>query len=305
MKQPENAIVLAVGPGGTTAGLQFAVAEGRRSNRPVHLVHVLQIPGGEAYAGVYDGALQVATATLDEALAKAKDLAAGEVAVTGEVMGDGWTVQDLVDCSKHAALVVLEHRHLNNLHRFVTGSFANRVAAKSVVPVVSVPEGWDAVAVRPNVVTAAVQDPHEAGLLLRAAFEAAKERGAKLVVLHAWWLASGYDSVVVDKVMSDEWAARSREELAPVLTKLQARFPDVDVTVQVRHAPPLEALLDAAEGSQLLVIGRRHHLLPLGTHLGPVARATLDRSPAPVLVTPEPRSAATAEPSRPLAPVAR
>ena len=32
---------------------------------------------------------------------------------------------------------------------------------------------------------------------------------------------------------------------------------------------------------------RRHHLLPLGTHLGPVARAVLAGSTCPVLVTPE------------------
>ena len=42
-----------------------------------------------------------------------------------------------------------------------------------------------------------------------------------------------------------------------------------------------------AESSQLLVIGRRHHLLPLGSHLGPVARAVLQHSTAPVLLNPE------------------
>ena len=305
MNQPENAIVLAVGPDGSTAGVQFAIAEARRSKRPVHLVHVLQIPGGESYVGVYDGALELAKTTLGEALTRAKELAAGEVPVTGEVMDSGWTVQDLLDRSKHAALVVLEHRRLNKLRRLVTGSFANKVAAKATVPVVSVPEAWDPSANRPHVVTAAVQDPQEAGQLLRAAFAAAKERDAELVVLHAWWLASGYDSVVVDQALRDEWSARSREELAPVLKKLKARFPGVDVTVVVRHAPPVEAVLDAAAESQLLVIGRRHHLLPLGTHLGPVARAALDRSPAPVLVTPEPRTAATSKPSRPMTSAAR
>ena len=35
------------------------------------------------------------------------------------------------------------------------------------------------------------------------------------------------------------------------------------------------------------MIGRRHHLLPLRTHLGPVARAVLGHAATPVLVTPE------------------
>jgi nucleotide-binding universal stress UspA family protein len=39
------------------------------------------------------------------------------------------------------------------------------------------------------------------------------------------------------------------------------------------------------------VIGRRHHLLPLGTHLGPVARAALAHSTCPVLITPDARPA--------------
>jgi nucleotide-binding universal stress UspA family protein len=68
---------------------------------------------------------------------------------------------------------------------------------------------------------------------------------------------------------------------------LRQEFPDVEVSLAVLSAPPAEALLEAAQGSDLVVLGRRHHLLPLGSHLGPVTRTLLDRSPCPVLVTPE------------------
>ena len=138
-----------------------------------------------------------------------------------------------------------------------------------------------------GVVTVAVQDPVEAPAILRAGFAEARARGARLVVLHAWWLASGFDVVVVDGTIRDEWAARSREEMQPVLTPLRQEFPDVEVTIEVRHAPPVEAVLDAAESSDLLVLGRRHHLLPLWSHLGPVVRAALDHGNCPVLITPE------------------
>ena len=297
MNQPENAIVLAVGPDGSTAGLAFAVAEARTSHRPVHLVHVLEIPTGEAYVSTHDRCLDVATKTLDTALASAKELAAGTIPVTGEVVDNGWTVERLVTQGKDAAMLVLQHRHQGKLRRLVSGSFANRVAARAAVPVVSVPEDWTADTADRTVVTAAVQDPHEAGLLLRAAFAEAQQVHADLVILHAWWLASGYDGVVVDQAMRDEWAARTRDELAPVLDELKARFPDVHATVRVRHAPPVEAVLDAALESRLLVIGRRHHLLPLGSHLGPVARAALDRAGCPVLVTPEAKPVAPAGPA--------
>jgi nucleotide-binding universal stress UspA family protein len=92
---------------------------------------------------------------------------------------------------------------------------------------------------------------------------------------------------VVDETMRAEWSERSNRELGPVLDPLRAEFADVDVTVEVRHAPPVEAILDAAGVSDLLVLGRRHHLLPLGSHLGPVVRAALDHATSPVLVTPE------------------
>lgn len=68
----------------------------------------------------------------------------------------------------------------------------------------------------------------------------------------------------------------------------RAAFPDLSVTLDVRHGPAAEVLLDAAAHCDLLVVGRRHHLLPLGTHLGPVARAILDGSTCPVLMAPEP-----------------
>ena len=53
------------------------------------------------------------------------------------------------------------------------------------------------------------------------------------------------------------------------------------------EAPAVAAVLDGAENSGLLVLGRRHHLLPLGSHLGPVARAAIDHAACPVYITPE------------------
>ena len=136
-----------------------------------------------------------------------------------------------------------------------------------------------------------MQAAGEADDVLRAAFEEARERGADLVVLHAWWLANGYDTVIVDQAFRDEQDAQFRAEISPVLARLEARFPMVDATVLVQHAPPVDAVLAAADRSDLLVVGRRHHLLPLGSHLGPVSRAVIGRSPVPVLMTPEPEPA--------------
>ncbi|WP_028650879.1 universal stress protein [Nocardioides halotolerans] len=290
MTVPTNAVVLGIGADGFDAALAVAIAEARRTQRPLHLVHVLQLPPGDAYVGVYGGVLDAAKATLDGALAEARTLAGSDVPVTGELMDTGWVVDDLVRRTDGASLLVMQHRALSRVKRVFVGSMVHGVAGRAHVPVLSVPEGWDPTSSPKGVVTVAVQDPVEAPAILRSGFTEARDRGARLVVLHAWWLASGFDVVVVDGSVRDEWAARSREEMQPVLAPLQEEFPDVDVTIEVRHAPPVEAVLDAGEASDVLVLGRRHHRLPIGTHLGPVVRAALDHGSCPVLVTPELRS---------------
>jgi nucleotide-binding universal stress UspA family protein len=282
---PHDAIVVAIGSEGHDAVVAFAVAEARRTRRPLHLVHVVERVAAYSYVG-NSGILDAARATLDEATANAEAMAGDGVTVTAELVDDGWIVDDLVRHTEGASMLVLQHRALGRASRVIAGSTVHSVAGRARVPVVSVPDGWT-----PNepvgVVTAAVQDAVEASALLRAGLLEAEARGARLVVLHAWWLSSGYDVVVVDDAMRDEYSSQFRQEIASVLTPLRSEFPGVDVEVLVRHAPRSEAVLDAAEASDLLVLGRRHHLLPLGSHLGPVARAALDHATRPVLVTPE------------------
>ena len=287
MNAPQDAVVLGVGADGFDSALAFAIGEARRTSRALHLVHVLRLPPGDAYVGTYGGILDAARATLDEAAARATELAGADVTVTKELIDTGWVVDDLVRRTDAASLLVMQHRAMSRIKRVFVGSMVHGVAGRADIPVISVPEGWDGSAPNKGVVTVAVQDPVEAPAILHAGFTEARARGARLVVMHAWWLASGFDVVVVDGTIRDEWAARSREEMQPVLTPLREEFPDVEVAVEVRHAPPIEAVLDVAETSDLLVLGRRHHRLPLGSHLGPVVRAALDHGTCPVLVTPE------------------
>jgi nucleotide-binding universal stress UspA family protein len=287
MSAPSNAVVVGVGADGSEAALRFAVDEARRSGRPVHLVHVLQVPSGESYALLYGGALNGARAILDAAVDVAERLATGDVTVSSELVDRGRVVDELVSRATGDQILVLEHRALGRLRRSVGGSVVQSVAGRAHVPVVSVPAGWATRDEGPAVVTAAVQDAVEAATVLRPALEEARTRGASLVVLHAWWLVAGFDAGLVDATMRDEWAARARADLEPVVAPLRSAFADVEIAVEVKHAPPAEAVLDAAEVSDLVVLGRRHHLLPLRTHLGPVARAALGHATAPVLITPE------------------
>ena len=286
MNQPENAIVVAVGYQGCDAALAFAAQEAVRTQNPLHLVQVTALPDTAEYAGIYSSNVPDLDGPIDKALAQARQLVGeSSVAVTGERVEDHSHVAALVRHANRSRMIVLQHRRIGALKRIVTGSTTDGVAGRARVPVVSVPEDWSA-SHAGSVVTVAVQDAEEAAGLLRVGLEQARARRAALVVLHAWWLASGYDVVVVDDTMRRDWAERAQSSLAHALDELRTEYPDVQVTVQVQHAPPIEAILDATEQSALLVLGRRHHLLPLGSHLGPVARATLSHSACPVLMVP-------------------
>ncbi len=290
MSTPSKAVVVGVGDDGSRAAVSHAAAEAARQSLPLHLVHMLQVPVGEGYAPLYIDINRTGEATLAAARAHAEDLAGGEVPVTADLVSTGWVVEQLVHCTDDASLLVLQHRSLGRVQRALGGSVVQSVAGRTNVPLISVPEGRDPAADVRGVVTAAVQDPAESGDVLRTGFEEAHQRGAALVVLHAWWLGSAFDVGVVDDAFRAEVEARTHAELEPVVAPLRRDYPDVEVAVSVRHAPAVEAVLDGAESSDLLVIGRRHHLLPLGSHLGHVARSALSHSSCPVLVTPEPTS---------------
>ena len=69
MSTPSNAIIVGVSAEGSAAALEFAVEEAKRTSRPIHLVHVLMLPAGAAYADIYGNVQTDAEATLAEALA--------------------------------------------------------------------------------------------------------------------------------------------------------------------------------------------------------------------------------------------
>jgi nucleotide-binding universal stress UspA family protein len=284
---PEGAVVVGVGLAGAEAAITFAVEEASRARRPLHLLHVLRVRASDAYPAVYKVAAEAADEALDLALAQALEPAAGRVPVTCERVDDGWLVRDLVRHTGSASLVVLQHRRMGRWQRLVAGSTVSGVASRSAVPVVSVPEDWLPGREKDDVVTVGVQTPDEAAPLVRRALELARLRDARVVVVHAWWLYGGYDTMLTDPAFHAEQEREVRKALDPAIATARDGYADVPLTVEVRHEVPVRALLDSSTDSQLLVLGRRHHLLPLGSHLGPVVRAVLRDAAGPVLVAPE------------------
>ena len=75
-----------------------------------------------------------------------------------------------------------------------------------------------------------------------------------------------------------------------MVDRLGHEVADVPLEVDARHADPADALIDARRTTVLLVVGRHDAVFPMGSHLGPIARAVLREAACPVLLAdPRPR----------------
>ncbi len=277
-------IVVGVGPEEVESALAFAAEEAIRARCGLHLVHAVHVaPPGPENALLTDVDVEKwGREVLDLAVKRAEDMVDGAVPVTHE-LHRGAPVHVLVEAGRSARMVVLEHRHLSRLSRIVNRTVAGGVAARLPVPVVAVPSGWTPTD-GPKVVVAGVDVPERSDEVLRTAVAEAHARGASLRVVHAWsWPAYDPDATSY----GDEhrrWADRSRAEVRAALDRLGDESVAMEADVEVHPGRVIEAILGASVGADLLVIGRHDPLVPVGSHIGPVARAVLREAACPVLL---------------------
>jgi nucleotide-binding universal stress UspA family protein len=284
-------IVVGVGPDEVESALAFAADEAVRAGCGLHLVHAVSLvpPGPDQVLLPAIDLEAWGAERLAEVVKLADDLVQGAVPVTHEVR-HGTPVGALVDVGRTARMVVLEHRHLSRLSRIVNRTVAGGVAAHLRVPVVAVPSGWHEDQ-RRGVVVAGIDVPERSQEVLRAALAEAHARGARLRAVHSWSLPGPYEEAMAgDEVR--RWSDRSRAEVRAAIDALGDLSAAMDTDVQVVHGRAAEALVAASADAELLVIGRHDPLVPIGSHVGPVARAVLREATCPVLLaSPRPHRA--------------
>lgn len=276
-------IVVGVGPEEISSALEFAVEEATRAGCGLHLVHAVHVtPAGPETVLITGVDVEKwGRETLALAVKQADDLVDGAVPVTHELKV-GAPVQVLVDAGRSARMVVLEHRHLSRLSRIVNRTVAGGVAAHLRIPVVAVPSGWS----RPTgerIVVAGVDVPDRSAEVLAAAVAEARARGAALRIVHSWALPA-HEGMLIEPDEQRRWSDRSRAEVRAALDELGDESVAMDADVQVHPGRAIEAILEASQGAELLVIGRHDPLVPVGSHIGPVARAVLREATCPVLL---------------------
>lgn len=271
------------------AVLDWAVTEARLRHRPLTLVHAFEwaalgtsieaAPYGAVQELIHDNAHRIR----DEAAAAVR-ATAPDVQVTASVV-DGSPASVLVQASQTAALVVVGHRGRGGFAGLLVGSVAAKVAAHAVSPVVVVRPSSGAGPHAGRMVVGVDGSPHSAALL-GFAFEEASLRGLGLTALHAWrWpVSTGPGDMVPLVYDADEIRAEEIRLLTETMAGWQEKYPDVDVRRVVVRDRPAHALLDAAQGAALLVVGARGRGGFTGLLLGAVGLAALHHGPCPVAI---------------------
>ena len=277
-------VVVGVGTTEVDSALAYAAEEAVRAGCGLHLVHAVHLmPSGPRGALVPQAEMDKwGRETLDRAVKTAEGLVAGAVPVTHELR-HGMPVEVLTEVGAEARTIVLEHRHLSRVARVVNRTVAGGVAAHVRVPVVAVPSGWTRSTGTP-VVVAGVDVPERSQEVLAAAVAESRARGATLTVVHSWAVPVHYEGVPLEPDEHQRWTNRSKAEVRAALDALGDESVAIDAEVVVHPGRAVEAILDAAKGADLLVIGRHDPLVPYGSHIGPVARAVLREATCPVLL---------------------
>ncbi|MFF5446470.1 universal stress protein [Streptomyces sp. NPDC012888] len=188
-----------------------------------------------------------------------------------------------------AELAVLGSRGLGPVAALLLGSVSRDVAGRAGQPVALVRARG--VRVRPSGGTGVVLglDPAApADRLLRFGFAEAARRGGALRVLYVIGAPAAYGTPYggTSRPGDGRRHRAAAEHLAERLAPWRRTYPGVDVIGEVLSGAPAARLVRAAAGAELLAVGRRSRRLPLGPHLGEVARAVVRHSTVPVTVVP-------------------
>ncbi|GAA4098688.1 universal stress protein [Nocardioides kongjuensis] len=278
-----------VGHDGTYASsgaLRYALAEARRSDVPLRIVHAMPLQTSAfldlpVLAEELDAERQQVEATVRSEVARLADDVEVQV-----VTCHGAPASVLLGAAEDARLLVIGREHRTGLRRLLGGATTEDVAAHAGAPLVVVPEGWRDDQVPRQRVVVALKAPAHSTELLGAAFRRAEQSGAALRVVHAW---EPDDRVVGHR--PDGWTPqvllveRAVAAIDDLLGPWRRAFPGVVVHVEVHVADPRTDLLEESAAADLVVLLRGEAPV-LGPHLGGVLRPVLHAADCPVLLVP-------------------
>ncbi|QKW37011.1 universal stress protein [Actinomadura sp. NAK00032] len=193
----------------------------------------------------------------------------------------------LQEAAVDAGLVVLGARGHGGFGGLSVGFTAVQVCARGARPVIVVRSGQPQVGGHGGRLVVGVDGSPASEAALGFAFEEAALRRASVTAVCSWWdpaVLPGPDRVPFTdpQVIRSEAMARFDQAVAP----WQREHPNVPLDTEFVVDPPRQALVNAAQGAALLVVGDRGIGSVPQMLLGPVTQAALQQAPCPVAVVP-------------------
>jgi nucleotide-binding universal stress UspA family protein len=264
----------------------WAAGEAARLGVPLRLVHAYLLPaqsypeftvnGPEVREAFEQQGRQWLHEAAEAARAAVPDVEVGTVLVVDR------PAAALIAESRRARMIVLGSEGLGGFSGLLAGSVAVAVSAHGHSPVVVVREPVD----ERGPVVVGVDGSPVSEQAVAFAFGEASLRGAPLTAVIAWT-----DFLVVDSVYGSrftvDWSQvedQQRRLLAERLAGWQEKYPDVEVTRVVLRDRPVRALLTAAAGARLLVVGSHGHGGFTGMILGSTSQALVYHATCPLAV---------------------
>ncbi|MFF4948758.1 universal stress protein [Streptomyces chattanoogensis] len=300
-------IPLVVGVDGSEAGLEavdWAADEAVRHAVPLCLVHIAtsdQLPRpvtghpnhapSDVRTGREPPSDQEVRENADSVVASATLRArkrAPTVQLSSEVLyGDAAAA--LTGKGRNAFALVLGSRGLGDLAGLLLGSVSLAVAARADCPVVVVRGGVEHRDSRFGNVVVGIEDGAGSGTAVQFALREAQVRCCGLTAVHARCTATiGSPETTAPADWTPEARRRSPVQvLDDALCEPGDQCPHVVVSRRAVEGPAREALLEAASGADLLVVGARRRHGHFGLQLGLVNHGVLHHSPCPVAIVPQ------------------
>lgn len=194
----------------------------------------------------------------------------------------------LVNESRTASLIVLGKRGLHGL-RGRLGSVSAATAAHAECPVIVLPDGWDPAPGDFNgrVVLAVDKLGAESPSVLRAArYAKAHGRGLSLVSVIPTITSLPSGSAELDLAISEQLTDPARELLQTIEDHIAQQVPGLDISIHVLSGRPADALVQAADSAELVVMGTRGRGGFRGLLIGSVSQSVLVDAACPVMVVP-------------------
>ncbi|GHC91035.1 universal stress protein [Nocardiopsis terrae] len=280
-----------------SAALAWAAAEADRRGWPLHAVCALAMP---LVASMYAGSTRFPPS---EEITAQGHRVLGEASERVRELRPGVQVEEVLALEDPAAallrrsgpedLLVVGSRGLGAARSALDSSVSVRLAARAECPVVVVPVPEAAEPTEPHRIVVGVDGSEYSRRALDFALrEAARVEGGSVVVVHSWWVQLPFDpgSLVGGgwAPPSEELDERSRKMVAEMLEQVSGGETEgVEVSVVRSERPPAEAVVEAADDADLIVVGSRGRGSVRGLLLGSVSQSVLHSATVPVAVLPK------------------